>query len=70
MSGPVLNLATRLARLVLRALNAAVRLPVLTLRTGCANGARPAYSRSRVGISDSSDDDRRAGIAWGALAPA
>jgi hypothetical protein len=60
------NQVTRFARLVLRALNAAFRLPALIL--GRLRERRTAASRPRR-ISDSSDDERGLG-AWGALAPA
>lgn len=60
------NQITRFARLVLRALNAAARLPALTLKRlrerHTAAAARPRR------ISDASDDN--GGIAWGTLAPA
>jgi hypothetical protein len=64
----MLHQAMRLARLVLRALNAAVRLPALTLRR--LRERRTAAASKPRRISDSSDDDRGLGIAWGALAPA
>jgi hypothetical protein len=64
----MLHQATRLARLALRALNAAVRLPALTLRR-LREQRTAAHSKPRR-ISDASDDDRGLGIAWGALAPA
>ena len=65
----MLRLALRLARLALRALNAAVSLPVSRLgrlreRRNAARSARPRKS------SDHSDDGRGFGTAWGALAPA
>jgi hypothetical protein len=64
----MLHHATRLARLVLRALNAALRLPGLTLvRLRERRMAAPSKPRR---ISNSSDDDGGLGIAWGALAPA
>jgi hypothetical protein len=63
-----LHQVTRLARLVLRALNAAARLPALTL-TRLRERRTVAQSKPRR-ISDSSDEDRGPGIAWGALAPA
>jgi hypothetical protein len=61
------NQVSRFARLVLRALNAAVRLPALTLRR--LRERRTAAASKPRRISDSSDDDGTA-IAWGALAPA
>jgi hypothetical protein len=61
------NQVTRLARLVLRALNAAVRLPALTLRR--LRERRTAAASKPRRISDSSDDDGL-GIGWGALVPA
>jgi len=61
-----LHQITRFARLVLRALNAAVRL--LTLRR--LRERRTATASKPRRISNSSDDDRDAGIAWGELAPA
>jgi hypothetical protein len=70
----MLHQATRLARLVLRALNAALGLPALMLRR-LRERRTAAASRPRR-ISDSSDDDGGSfgdgsfGIAWGALAPA
>jgi hypothetical protein len=64
----MLHQATRLARLVLRASNAAVRLPALTLRR-LRERRTAAHSKPRR-ISDSSDDDRGVASAWGALAPA
>ena len=63
----MLHQATRLARLVLRALNAALCLPALTLRR-LRERRTAAHSKPRR-ISDSSDDDGL-GIAWGALTPA
>ena len=62
----MLHQATRLARLVLRALNAAVRLPALTLRR-LRERRTVSHSKPRR-ISDASDDDRVLGIAWGTLA--
>jgi hypothetical protein len=62
----MLHQATRLARLLLRALNAAVRLPALTLRR-LRERRTVSHSKPRR-ISDASDDDRGLGIAWGALA--
>lgn len=70
----MLHQATRLARLVLRALNAAVGLPALTLSR--LRERRTAADSKPRQISDSSDDDGGSigdgsfGIAWGALAPA
>jgi hypothetical protein len=64
----MLHQAARLARLALRALNAAVRLPTLMLRR-LRERRTVSHSKPRR-ISDSSDDDGGAGIAWGALAPA
>jgi len=64
----MLHQATRLARLLLRALNAAVGLPALTLRR-LRERRTVSHSKPRR-ISDASDDDRGPGIAWGALAPA
>src|ERR1700710_2140707 len=61
------NQVTRFARQALRALNAAVRLPGLTLRR-LRERRTAAVSKPRR-ISDSSDDERGLG-AWGALAPA
>ena len=62
----MLHQATRLARLVLRALNAAVGLPALTLRR-LRERRTVSHSKPRR-ISDASDDDRVLGIAWGTLA--
>ena len=62
----MLHQATRLARLLLRALNAAVRLPALTLRR-LRERRTVSHSKPRR-ISDASDDDRGLGIAWGTLA--
>jgi len=64
----MLHQATRLARLVLRALNAAVRLPALTFRRLRERRTSPASKPRR--ISDSPDDHRGIGIAWGKLVPA
>jgi hypothetical protein len=61
------NQITRFARLVLRALNAAVRLPTLML--GRLRERRTSAASKPRRISDASDDDDVA-IAWGALAPA
>lgn len=65
----VLSFAMRAARLAIRAIHAAVRLPVLALnRLRQRRTARlPAKPRQ---TADRSDDDRGFGIAWGALAPA
>jgi hypothetical protein len=62
----MLHQATRLARLLLRALNAAVGLPALTLRR-LRERRTVSHSKPRR-ISDASDDDRVLGIAWGTLA--
>ena len=62
------NQVTRFARLVLRALNAAVRLPAAMLGRLRERRTSSAATKPRR-ISDSSDDDGIA-IAWGALAPA
>jgi hypothetical protein len=61
------NQVTRFARLMLRALNAAVRLPALML--GRLRERRTVAATKPRRISDSADDDG-VGIAWGALAPA
>jgi hypothetical protein len=61
------NQVTRFARLMLRALNAAVGLPALMLKR--LRERRTAAASKPRRISDSSDDDGL-GIAWGALAPA
>jgi hypothetical protein len=64
----ILHLALRLARLALRVLDVAVRQPIARLnRLRERRHARPARQRR---ISDSSDDDRGFGIAWGGLATA
>ena len=64
----MLRCAVRLARLAMRALNAAVRQPVARLnRLRERRRARPAKPRR---TSDSSEDDRGYGVRWGALAPA
>ncbi len=64
----ILRLALRLARLALRALNAAISIPVSRLnRLRERRNARPAKPRR---ISDGSDDNRGFGIAWGGLATA
>ena len=63
----MLHQAMRLARLALRALNAAVGLPALML--GRLRERRTAAASKPRRISDSSDDDG-VGIAWGALASA
>jgi hypothetical protein len=60
------NQVTRFARLMLRALGTAVRLPSLMLaRLRERRTASPSKPRR---MSDASDDDAAA-IAWGALAP-
>src|SRR5882757_2061214 len=59
----MLHQAMRLARLALRALNAAVGLPALML--GRLRERRTAAASKPRRISDSSDDDG-VGIAWGA----
>jgi hypothetical protein len=65
----VLSFAMRVARLAIRAMNAAVRLPVLALNR--LRERRTARLPARPGRpSDNDDDDRGFGIAWGALAPA
>jgi hypothetical protein len=61
------NQVTRFARLMLRALNAAVRLPALML--GRLRERRTVAATKPRRPSDSADDDG-VGIAWGALAPA
>jgi hypothetical protein len=61
------NQVTRFARLMLRALNAAVRLPALML--GRLRERRTVATTKPRRPSDSADDDG-VGIAWGALAPA
>ena len=64
----MLRYAVRLARLAMRALNAAIRQPVARLnRLRERRRARPARSRL---TSDSSADGRGYGVRWGALAPA
>ena len=64
----MLRFALRLARLAMRALNAAVRAPVLRLnRLREQRKARPAKPRR---TSDSSEDGRGYGVMSGALAPA
>ena len=64
----ILRLALQLARLALLVLNAAISIPVSRLsRLRQRHHARPAKPRR---ISDSSDDDRGFGIAWGGLATA
>lgn len=63
-----LHQIARFARLALRALNAAARLPALTLKR--LHERRTAAASKSRRLSGSSDDDRGAGIAWGALAPA
>ena len=64
----ILRLALRLVRLALRVSNAAISIPVSRLnRLRQRHHARPAKPRR---ISDSSDDDRGFGIAWGGLATA
>lgn len=60
------NQVTRFARMVLRALNAAYRLPALVLAR--LRERRTAASKPRR-LSDSADDDGTA-IAWGTLARA
>jgi hypothetical protein len=64
----MLRFALRLAGLAMRALNAAVRVPVSRLnRLREQRKARPEKPRK---ISDSSEDGRDYGVMWGALAPA
>jgi hypothetical protein len=64
----ILRRALQLARLALLVLNAAISIPVSRLsRLRQRRDARPAKPRR---ISDSSDDDRGFGIAWGGLATA
>jgi hypothetical protein len=65
----VLSFAMRVTRLAIRAINAAVRLPVLVLnrlreRRTARLSARPRQH------SDNADDERGFGIAWSALTPA
>ena len=65
----MLRRALRLARLAMRALNAAISLPVSRLNRlrERRTAARPANPRK---ISGRSDEDRGFGTAWGVLAPA
>ncbi len=64
----MLRVALRMVRFALRVLNAAISIAVLRLsRLRERRNARPAKPRR---ISDSSDDDRGFGIAWGGLATA
>ncbi len=64
----MLRFALRLARLAMRALNAAVRQPVTRLsRFRERRKMRPAKPRR---TTDSSEDGRSYGVTWGALAPA
>jgi hypothetical protein len=65
----MLRLVLRLARFAVQVLNAAISVPVLRLnrlreRRSVARSAKPRR------MSDSSDDDRGFGIAWGGLAAA
>lgn len=62
------NQIARFVRMLLRAVNAASRPPALTLRR--LRERRTAASSKPRRISSSSDDERGAGIVWGALAPA
>jgi hypothetical protein len=64
----VLDFAMRIARLAIRAITAAVRLPVLTLNRLRERRIAQRPTRPRR-TSDHSDDERGFG-AWGALAPA
>jgi hypothetical protein len=62
----LLRVTLRLARLAMRALNAAVRVPILRLnRLREQRKARPAKPRR-----SSEEDGRGYGVTWGALAPA
>ena len=64
----VLRVTLRLARPAIRALNAAVRAPILRLnRLREQRKVRPAKPRR---TSDSSEDGRGYGVMWGALTPA
>jgi hypothetical protein len=63
----MLHQATRLARLVLRALNAALRRPAAVLQR--LRERRTAAASKPRRISGSSNDDGP-GLVWGALAPA
>jgi hypothetical protein len=64
----MLRLALRLARFALRVVNAAISIPSrlnrLRERRNVTRSAKPRR------ISDSSDDDRGFGVAWGGLATA
>jgi len=63
-----LRFTLRLARLAMRVLIAAIRVPVSRLnRLREQRKARPAKPRKS---SDSSEDGRGYGVMWGALAPA
>jgi hypothetical protein len=65
----VVNFAMRTARLAIRAIHAAVRLPILALNR--LRERRTAQLPAKPGRhSDNADDDRDFGITWGALAPA
>ena len=64
----MLRFALRLARLAIRGLDAAIRLPASRLnRLRERRQARPAKP---CRTSDSSEDGRGYGVMWGALAPA
>jgi hypothetical protein len=65
----MLRLAARFARFAVRVLRAAIDLPLT--RIGRLRERRtPARSVKRGSRSDSSDDNRGFGVAWGSLAPA
>lgn len=65
----ILSFAMRIARLTIRAIHAAIRLPILTLNRLRERRTVRLAAKARQ-RSDNADDDRGFGIAWGALAPA
>jgi hypothetical protein len=65
----MLRLAARLARFALRVLRIAIDLPVSRINR-LRERRSPARSTKPRGGSDTSDDDRRFGATWGALATA
>jgi hypothetical protein len=65
----MLRLAARLSRFALRVLRAAIDLPITRINRP-RERRTPACSVKRSSRSDSSDDNRGFGVAWGGLAPA
>jgi hypothetical protein len=65
----MLRLAARFARFALRVLRAAIDLPLARI-SRLRERRTPVRSVKRGSGSDSSDDNRGFGVAWGSLAPA